>query len=157
MSEPWQSWYQHEPVPAGARCARHPDVGAVLICTRCGSFACEACVATQRDPNAAPSTICVSCAGPWGLFAGASWWAIAAVLCAFGGLGCGITAPFGLVLGVVDLVRIQAKQAPPGGRTLDLLAIGIGLVAIVIWVLVAQRILDPGTDWSSTSDDPFAP
>lgn len=29
--------------PAGAQCAYHPGVGAPGVCSRCGSFVCEAC------------------------------------------------------------------------------------------------------------------
>lgn len=29
--------------PAGAQCAYHPDVSAPGVCTRCGSFVCQAC------------------------------------------------------------------------------------------------------------------
>ena len=31
------------PVPAGARCATHPERSAAIVCARCGSFACEGC------------------------------------------------------------------------------------------------------------------
>ncbi|MFK7989008.1 MAG: hypothetical protein AB8I08_23525 [Sandaracinaceae bacterium] len=43
-------------VPAGAKCAVHPNDGAVFGCVRCGSYGCEACcfsdvngIATCRD------------------------------------------------------------------------------------------------------------
>jgi hypothetical protein len=29
--------------PAGARCAQHPERGAVLVCARCGLFGCSEC------------------------------------------------------------------------------------------------------------------
>lgn len=47
-----------ELVPPGARCAVHPDVDAAYLCSRCGSFACEAC-AFSRVPERA---ICTTCA-----------------------------------------------------------------------------------------------
>jgi uncharacterized RDD family membrane protein YckC len=31
------------PVPEGARCAQHPDLAAVALCSRCGSYSCQAC------------------------------------------------------------------------------------------------------------------
>src|SRR5687768_14954240 len=123
MGDRWDHGYEPAPLPPGAQCARHVEVPAVLTCGRCGNFACDTCVAKVSDE---PQTVCVACAGPFGLLAGASWWAIAALLCSFFGFGCGVTAPLGIVLATVDLIRVGGKRAPPGGRILDALAIVLG-------------------------------
>jgi uncharacterized RDD family membrane protein YckC len=44
-------------VPDGARCAQHPDVAAVIVCTRCASYACLAC--TRGHSARAYCTQCV--------------------------------------------------------------------------------------------------
>ena len=33
----------------GARCARHPDVAAVAVCSRCGGFLCGACTEVRDE------------------------------------------------------------------------------------------------------------
>lgn len=44
--------YQQEPNPTqsrGAFCAEHAERAAVTICTRCGSYACDACLRVGQD------------------------------------------------------------------------------------------------------------
>lgn len=45
-------------LPEGARCAHHPDTGAIATCTRCGDYLCRDCVLVQAAPNA----YCENCA-----------------------------------------------------------------------------------------------
>jgi len=42
--------------PEGSRCANHPDQPAVIVCPRCGTFACDACAAVDGK-------LCASCSG----------------------------------------------------------------------------------------------
>jgi uncharacterized RDD family membrane protein YckC len=42
--------------PVEAQCARHPEVRAHTVCSRCGGFACEDCVS-----SAGVAPLCVSC------------------------------------------------------------------------------------------------
>jgi hypothetical protein len=42
----------------GAHCGKHPEVAAVELCTRCGTFLCGDCVEYVRDETAA----CSDCA-----------------------------------------------------------------------------------------------
>ena len=46
----------HEGLPPGAQCAEHPAEPASVLCTRCGSFACNAC--TRSEP---PESLCAQC------------------------------------------------------------------------------------------------
>ncbi len=41
------------------RCANHPDVSAVEICSRCGSFVCGACLEYTKDEPPVPR--CTAC------------------------------------------------------------------------------------------------
>jgi hypothetical protein len=41
----------------GARCARHPEVSAIGVCDRCGSFYCDACKGRMEEGR----TYCVAC------------------------------------------------------------------------------------------------
>lgn len=45
-------------VPAGAKCAYHPEAAALYVCHRCGNFFCEDCARRTR-PEAVP--LCKSC------------------------------------------------------------------------------------------------
>lgn len=47
-----------EELPAGASCAVHEGASASFLCTRCGSFGCEACEFTRL----AKREVCVACA-----------------------------------------------------------------------------------------------
>jgi uncharacterized RDD family membrane protein YckC len=55
----------HVPVALDARCARHPEARASFACTRCGSFACLSCNATEHGPEG----LCLPCAPVVGVFA----------------------------------------------------------------------------------------
>jgi len=45
------------PVPVGAQCAWHPNVPALTICARCGSFACSSC----QTWDSTGRLVCLSC------------------------------------------------------------------------------------------------
>lgn len=89
------------PLLSGARCALHPVEPARDICSRCGNFACSACV--QLD--AAGQPLCASCAArsavelPWehrkelGLFQ--AYWRTAKLLAFSPQLGLGAIKPHG--------------------------------------------------------------
>lgn len=47
------------PVASTSRCAAHPDVAAVEICTRCGAFTCAACL--EYSDTAMPQPYCAGC------------------------------------------------------------------------------------------------
>ncbi len=43
--------------PAGACCASHPEVAALLVCSRCGSFMCSTCGSGGRECSACRARI----------------------------------------------------------------------------------------------------
>ena len=126
------------PAPAAAPlCARHPEKPAVEVCQRCGAFICADCVTIK--PNGA---YCPPCASRFlSNFAG-SWLAIFSAGLGFIGLGCAPLGPVAVTLGTIDLLRIAAKGTRSAGWKLDLAGIGLGLLGIVIWMLIAYRQLN---------------
>lgn len=52
---PMQAGHDVTP-PHGALCAEHPEVPAEVLCSRCGSFACNACTASEP-----PRPLCAQC------------------------------------------------------------------------------------------------
>jgi hypothetical protein len=132
-----------DPLPASPPaplCSRHPDKPAAEVCERCGAFICADCV--NIKPNGA---YCPPCAGRFlSNFAG-TWLAISSAGLGFVGLGCAPLGPVALALGVIDLVRIAAKGTRTGGWKLDLAGIGLGLLGILIWSVIAYRTLASGS------------
>lgn len=111
-------------------CANHPETAGVILCDRCGSYACFDC-----DSGRADVSLCEECARRIGDEQSASWLAIAAASTGFLGLACCLPAPIGLVLGAIDLLRGGGKQ--PGSLKLDLLGIGLGTFGVVVWIAAA--------------------
>jgi len=52
----------HQRPPEGATCAVHSAAAATFICSRCGTFACSSCVATNRSAEG----LCARCEIPTG-------------------------------------------------------------------------------------------
>jgi hypothetical protein len=76
MSEPATGW-ETLTRPEGAACANHPDVTARVTCSRCGTYACDACVFSWIPQK----EICRSCAAgglgepiPWERRREIGWW-----------------------------------------------------------------------------------
>lgn len=131
---------------ANARCAVHHEAPAVVVCTRCGAFACEACAVLTRAP-----LVCRACE-PF-LDARPSPWATWSVwLTAFGvaGLFCGpfvpllnllvvpaavLSGPVGLVLAVIERRAINRREAPAAGNGRVGLAIAMGVFHLCVLAL----------------------
>ncbi len=138
---------------AGARCAVHQDVPALVICTRCGAFACEACAVLTRAP-----LVCRKCE-PFldALPSRRATWSVWLAGFGFVGLFCGpfipllslvvlplalVAGPVGLVLARLERGAITRGEAPAsgGGRVsvatilavlqLGVLFVGISLLAL---------------------------
>jgi hypothetical protein len=113
-----------------ARCAEHGDERALDACQRCGTFFCGACLLLPR-------LFCGPCAeregvaGPKGRLAR---WAI--------GIALGGLFPFflpaggvALVLGSIELARIEARRSPAAGRRLAEWAVILGWVELAFAIL----------------------
>lgn len=136
-----------------ARCALHPDAPAEGLCERCGSYACSSCMVWRPDGT----RLCAPCSRRFSSGLYGSYVAIGAAVAGFFGLGC---APFGLLavlLGAIDLVRIQTRQSPRGGWKLDALAIVLGVAGTVLWVYVVYNWLAEPEPYSDPYyyDDPY--
>lgn len=124
--------------PVAGLCAKHPDVAAVDVCARCGTFLCGACVEYVRDGVAA----CTGCRAALALV-DASWRARSVPLLALGADVLFYAVPFALrhrreglwlLLGWVvaagltgvalvlarreEVAMAQARAAPAGRRWL---------------------------------------
>ncbi len=124
--------------PPDASCRLHPDVAAVALCSRCGSFVCEDC-RLDRDPVRCPRCHEVA------LGAAPSGQAVAALVlatCGFAGFVPGIV---GLVLARREIDRIRRGEAPLRGLGYAELARNLGwfhaamlaasLIALAAWAL----------------------
>ncbi|MGE3636393.1 MAG: DUF4190 domain-containing protein [Sandaracinaceae bacterium] len=120
----------------GARCAVHPDVEAVDLCSRCGAYTCPECLDyTEAE------TLCVTCAQRVGKKAPASAAATTAlVLALLSAMGCAPLGPVGAILGHMELARIDRGESLPAGRNLALGAIYVGWIITAIMVLVAGGV-----------------
>jgi hypothetical protein len=124
-----------DPAAGMARCAAHPYAVATAACARCGAFICVACTIPGPD-----GIVCPACAARLQQTEAAPWLAITSAGLGFLSIGF---APFGLVailLAIVDLVRGAARNAPAGGRKLDLIGLGLGLAGCVLWVVIVYRL-----------------
>lgn len=132
-------------------CARHPDVVAVEVCSRCGAFTCPRCVAylDAATPVCEPCQALLTRAVPgwrgrlgvWaaglgvlGMLAGLRipgrpgvWvWAVAAPLGLAGGALCGL-----------ELRRLRREGARPAGQRLVRLGLALGVAHGVLVLLLA--------------------
>ncbi len=125
-------------VRSDARCAVHPEVAAVEICSRCGGFVCSECLELEEQ-----SVLCPSCLNRSGSRGAASGRAIASLILGILGLNCGfLPGIIGLVLAVQELAAIEQGSAPPGGRNLArggkiLGYVNIGLLGLVVLIGIA--------------------
>ena len=111
-----------------------------MTCSRCGAFACAACATSYdylpfcqacyaRLPHAAPYSRQAAVALGFGIL---------------GGLLCFPLGLVGVVLGQIELSKIDAGESPHGGRGMALGAIvfgAIGLVMSVALVLLGVGVL----------------
>jgi hypothetical protein len=127
--------------PPGAMCGDHPEQPAAEICSRCGKFVCANCL--RIKPR---GVFCGPCGARLLSNIDASWVAIAAAMCSFVGLGCGPLGAVAIVLAIGDLVAIGTGRSPAGGRKLDLIAIGLGLLGLLIGLAIVRNILGGGVN-----------
>lgn len=123
-------------VPAAARCPRHPEAYAVETCLRCGTFVCGDCL--ELKPSGA---YCEDCARLISRENKSSRLAVAAVILGVAGLACAPIGAVGFLLGGIDLARIIAGKAPPGGRKLDLWALALGAAGVIMFLVLLRRLL----------------
>lgn len=77
MSEAAAVLEEPRELPEGAACAVHPESAALFVCTRCGTFGCDACVFSRVEKR----EVCKTCASkglgepiPWERRSEIGWW-----------------------------------------------------------------------------------
>lgn len=124
-----------------ARCIYHPQVEAVADCEACGRPYCRACL-VELDGR----SYCRPCAeaGAGLTRQSASELAVAALILSASSIAfCGITAIPGMILGFVELGKINRGDSPEAGRNMAKAAAIIGAVVtglLVLSVLAAVLI-----------------
>lgn len=117
----------------GAHCGKHPEVAAVELCTRCGTFLCGDCVEYVRDETAA----CSDCAP---LLRGVKASARAKVAPVLAALGiAGLVAGF-MVKGRPGLY-FWAAATPPG-------LLGLALAVMELRLMRGSTIVNHGRPWA---------
>lgn len=140
---------------AGALCGKHPQVTAVEVCTRCGSFLCGECVDYLDDTTA----YCAPCLGL--VSAKVSLRAKGSLVLSAGGVvgmllglvvrgrsglalwGVAIPTGFvGLALAIQELRSITRHEASAAGRSIASFARWVGVVhTALVLALVAAFVL----------------
>jgi hypothetical protein len=126
--------------PDGARCAAHIDLAAVGLCTRCGSFVCRGC----RQIDVKGDSYCPACYGRLDRRSTASTFAFAAAVLGFFGLGCFPLGAIAVVMAGIDLARIAMGKSPTGGKTLNLIGLGLGLLGVLLGIAIVAK---NGAEW----------
>lgn len=144
-------------LPAAARCAVHHDVAALVVCTRCGAFACEACAVLTRAPlvcqvcepflDVRPSrratwSVWLAGGGFAGLFFGPFIPLVGLVVLPL----ALVAGPVGLVLARVERGAIDRGEAPASGAgrvsvatILGVLHLGVLLIGVSILLTLSKR------------------
>lgn len=117
----------------GDRCIFHTENEAVAICEECGRPFCGSCL-VERDGRqyCRPDAL----AGAGITRKSASELAVAAlILSATSVMFCGITAIPGMIMGFIELGRINRGDSPEAGRSMARAAAIIGVIITVLMVL----------------------
>jgi hypothetical protein len=123
-------------IPPHARCcAAHPDADAVLVCDRCGSFACTACVGPEG-----PKRLCKPCHKAW-VAAPASRRARVSLFLATAGFVGFVPGVVGLVLAKRELAAIARLDAPLAGEDTARMAKSLGWFHVFMLTMVVAGIL----------------
>ena len=129
----------HALAPAGAQCALHPQAAAAFICSRCGSFACNAC----RAFGAGSEGLCARCATASGPLASRSSRFLANLIDNLAvALPAILVVVGGAILGsVAKLKRVDELMIPLGVMG-ALLGAGAELAAQMSWgQSIGKRLL----------------
>jgi len=117
----------------GETCINHPDKAAAGQCAGCGRSFCHSCAMETPDGN----LYCRSCAysGAGVRKTGPGNMSILAFVLSIAGLGNCVTSIAGIVLGIIELRKIDRGESPEAGRKFARWAIIIGAVAFVLSVI----------------------
>lgn len=123
---------------SASRCAVHPEVAAVEICSRCGAFTCGACLEFSEADT--PLPFCAPCyQREFGQKA--SGQAVAALAIAIAGLSfCWPAGAVAWFLAERELSAIARGEASPRGRNLAKGARIIGLLELGLTVLAVLAL-----------------
>lgn len=118
------------PLPAGGRCATHPEAAAVEVCSRCGGFTCAACLQLdEQEPHAATCAACHAREGA----TGPSGRAVAALVA--GVVSVSLCPPLGFIawiLGEHELDAIERGASPRRGLNLARGARILGMLTVAL-------------------------
>lgn len=114
----------------GETCVNHPDKAAAGQCSTCGRSFCYGCGMVTPDGR----FYCRSCANSGVGFkkTGPSNMAVLALILSIVGFSNCMTSVAGIVLGVIELKKIERGEAPEEGRNYARWAIIIGAVIIAL-------------------------
>ncbi len=128
-----------------SQCIYHPDVGAAADCQACGRPYCRACLVELGGKD-----YCRPCAeaGAGRVQQSAGELAVVALILSVSSIMfCGITAIPGMIIGFMELGKINRGEAPEAGRSMAKAAAIIGAVMtglLVLSVLVGVVIMIVG-------------
>jgi hypothetical protein len=115
------------------KCTYHPEKDAVAECDACGKLFCGACLVEMGGKKYCRPCAAVQTGAGDGR---AGDMAIAAVILSAASITlCGLTAIPGLILGIIELGRINRGQSPEKGRGMARAAVIIGAIMTGLLVL----------------------
>ncbi|MCC6875025.1 MAG: DUF4190 domain-containing protein [Sandaracinaceae bacterium] len=122
---------------ANARCAVHPQVRAIEVCARCGSYICGDCMEIEGV-----DAYCRDCFEKVSTKAPHGGRATAAIVCGILGInGCLPLAIPAILLGHMELAAIERGESPPSGRNLAKGGMILGYIGTVISVVAIVGLL----------------